>query len=446
VITSAAQSNVASRVEALFDTRQVCAIFNSVLPTKISAVRLERYWPESDGEISFEWSMESRCGDRITVHGRTLRNPSDNAWMGCDLASDDLRSLRLYLPQWRLVLHSPDHDMRLPKLASGLDPYQMTFRLRQLRRECLLHQRREPARIHDSAKRDSRINCRLRAYRAGRRAVIAYGIAGNENPANVVIGKMYRKARVRRLAHLHQSVNNQFGESSRGRIRVPPPLGIDPDLEMVVYPMARGISPDGPRAGDLAHIPIMGEILALLHRTWVANPTHYGVADEMAVLERWHRLLQQARPALARTLNRLLDRLCQLSGSVVAEQRRTIHRDFYGAQILLTRRTATLLDLDTLSRGDPSVDLGNMLAHVALDLLRYSGNLRPLNEIANRLIDKYESLNGPLNRRSLAFYCASAASRVGAVHAARTVTGPYVPKLWAFAEDVLIRPPWRTQP
>ena len=43
-----------------------------------------------------------------------------------------------------------------------------------------------------------------------------------------------------------------------------------------------------------------------------------------------------------------------------------VHRDYFDKQVLIGTSRTTLLDLDTLTTGDPAVDVGNFLAHLTL--------------------------------------------------------------------------------
>ncbi|MCP4245668.1 MAG: phosphotransferase [bacterium] len=246
------------------------------------------------------------------------------------------------------------------------------------------------------------------------------------------------------MLDVRSRLNEQLPEMTGGRVRVPAPLGYVPELQMALFSWSRGAKPGSSpnELGDETGTTV--DVLAALHRTWLPELPEFTVDDERAVVQRWYHLLRSVSEADVSQAAPLFDALLQAGESVDSFQRRTIHRDFYDSQLLCTRRTVTVLDLDTLAVGDPCVDLGNWIAHAWLALLCAGNGGGGLAALPDDVADRYEARLGPVDRRTLAFYCASAAFRLGAVHAFRTSTGRHAPRLWALARAALRGGPRRT--
>jgi aminoglycoside phosphotransferase (APT) family kinase protein len=161
------------------------------------------------------------------------------------------------------------------------------------------------------------------------------------------------------------------------------------------------------------------------------------VADECGIVDHWHAALKRVDPALAAATSSLRDTLLRTAERVEPTPQSVIHRDFYDRQLIVGRRTITLLDLDTLAQGSPAVDLGNLLAHVYLAALEDGRSQHEYKLFATELVSRYERQMGPLDRRALRYFWATALFRVGAVHALRTATRRHAPAMWACARRVL---------
>ena len=88
---------------------------------------------------------------------------------------------------------------------------------------------------------------------------------------------------------------------------------------------------------------------------------------ECDIIRRWQRALESVDFRLAEATRGLLDNLLHSAESLQSDRECTLHRDFYEQQFVYDGQAITLLDLDTLARGDPCVDLGNLL-HAARTL------------------------------------------------------------------------------
>jgi hypothetical protein len=246
-----------------------------------------------------------------------------------------------------------------------------------------------------------------------------------------VFGKTYRNGRGARLIRVHDQLNEHWRSQFGSRAAVPRPLGFLPDLHMAVFEWVGDNCRRAAPAGERAFAAL--DVLSALHRTPMDGLTAFTVADECAIIRRWHAALVLADPPSAERTCWLRDALLQGAEGSVGEPPCTIHRDFYGRQVRIAARTTTLVDLDTLAQGAPSVDVGNLVAHTIFDQLVAGAAVDQWPAIGNPWVERYERLHRRLDRRSLAFHTASALFRVGAVHALRSATRRHASTLWQLA-------------
>ncbi len=143
---------------------------------------------------------------------------------------------------------------------------------------------------------------------------------------------------------------------------VPQVLAFDADLHVIVLSEVPGVPfRDAVLGGDLAACGRVGAALARWHTAWAGvKPPDFRVhtADrELDLLLGWAEAapgqLGEAVRAAASTLG----------GEWVSST--VIHRDLYEEQVLLGERVG-IIDLDDAAIGPPELDLGNLVAHLAL--------------------------------------------------------------------------------
>lgn len=178
------------------------------------------------------------------------------------------------------------------------------------------------------------------------------------------------------------------------------------------------------RVAALAEGPREPRIPAVLHldagRRLVVLSDVEGIPLRVAVLERdegacraagaaiavWHRAWERRRPDLrAHTVEHELAVLAGRGESAVATRLRrpwpcgtVVHRDLYEEQIL-TGPAIGLIDLDDAHLGPPELDVGNLLAHLALLCRRTGVDTRPA---ASEFLSGYALGGGVLDRERLA--------------------------------------------
>jgi aminoglycoside phosphotransferase len=117
-----------------------------------------------------------------------------------------------------------------------------------------------------------------------------------------------------------------------------------------------------------------GRALSELHRTDPLDAPVHSAADELRDL--WQELETVAAvwPAEAAFIRHPVEALARRAGgpsSLVLS-----HGDFTPSQVLLNGQHPGIVDLDTLCRADPALDVGRFLAHIRLQVARLTGDPR----------------------------------------------------------------------
>ncbi|MCH7885859.1 MAG: phosphotransferase [Planctomycetes bacterium] len=394
-------------------------------------IRIERAWPTHGKSFVVEWSFDLGSGPRYALFGTPTADANSNQAGTTNhptVAADGIRGVLVHLPRWGVRIHSPDQDPDLPQLARCLDERAMADRLEPFWNNG--HQR------HDNDGRE--IECRLLSYRSARRATLSLRRLNAIQPEGNLIGKTFRDGRGESLLVLHDQLDRQLASSTKGRVRVPSPVGYLTDLRMALFGWARG-EEGGDGWGWLCDRAVLAaDALAALHGESIEGLDDFSREDECAVILRWHEALGRVDDHLFETTQPLLDALLRGAESMGMEDACTVHRDFYERQLIYDGKTITILDLDTLAHGEPSIDVGNLLAHLFLGALRAGRPVRDYPPAARLVLDRYAAQRGPVDRPTLAFYLASALFRLGAVHVLRTTTSAHAPALWRLADELLV--------
>ena len=389
-----------------------------------SDIRIERGWPQRHGNFAAEWSflLDDR---RHAVFASTQSTEPPQAGASQTrptVTGTGLRSLDIHVANWGVWLHTPDCDTDLPHLARCLDAADVGLAIRPYLRNGSVSQNEMP-------------DAHLLGYRAGKRAAIAYRLAGGER----ILGKTFRDNRGERLIALHIDLAarllNQTGDGPT--LSVAPPVGYLPEFNMALFEWCDHgrNSSDEPIPGETAFRAV--DALAVLHSVAANAFPVFTQADERVVIERWHGALGAIAPPLADLSAALVAALISLTDVESDPSECMVHRDFYEKQFLYRKGEITLLDLDTLAKGSPCIDLGNLLAHLCLAHTAADNARGGYFALAAEVVERYARRRGAIDRSAMIFYWASAAFRVGAVHALRTATRTHTSRLWSLAEALL---------
>lgn len=393
-------------------------------------IRIERAWPTHGKRFVVEWSFDLGPGPRYVLFGTPSTGANSDPGSTTDhptVTADGVRGVLVHVPRWDVRIHSPDQDPDLPHLARCLDERAMAERLAPYWNND--HKR------HDGDGWD--VECRLLSYRSARRATLGLRRLNANQPGGSLIGKTYRDERGEFLLQLHDQLNRQLASSTKGRVRVPRPVGYLTDLRMALFGWARGEESGDGWVSLCDRAVLAADALAALHAESIEGLDDFSCADECAVIRRWHEALGRVDDRLFETTQPLLDALLRGAESMRMDDACTVHRDFYERQLIYDGKTMTILDLDTLARGEPCIDVGNLLAHLFLGALRAERSVREYPPVARLVLRRYVAQRGPVDRRTLAFYLASALFRLGAVHVLRTTTSAHAPSLWRLADELL---------
>jgi len=207
----------------------------------------------------------------------------------------------------------------------------------------------------------ARPGAQLRSHRAGRRAVVAL-------PDRYV--KVVRPAKLPGVLAGARAALALAGES-RGRWRAPDVLAVDDALGLVELAPLPGRTLHallglGPSAAARA-AGAAGGAVGALHAT--AGATLAAVHDPAAE----HRVLADWCGHLAAVDRSLAERAAARAAALEIPEPAAlapVHRDLHDRQVLLDGDAVGLLDFDTVVRGDPSLDVANLLVHVELRVLQ----------------------------------------------------------------------------
>jgi len=423
----------ASALRTLLDPPQVAAILRAHVrldgrPLAPRRVRIERCWPAGHG-LRVCWSFTIRGRAASTLCALPARpadlNPRPSGPPTL-INPPELRGVRVPVPRFGVVIVSPDCDPALPQLATLLNPVAMRARLQRACRPLAAAGRPVGARL----------GCRLLGYKPGRRAAIRYEWFNGRTTLRV-LGKLHHDRRGQRLISLHRRVQQRLDELSGGRVRVPQPIAYLRDLRLALFEWADGGSAADGLGVDGRRLRAALDALAVLHQVELDDLRPFTLEDECAVVRRWFGVLGRVEPPRAAQVEPLVDALLRWSRRIEPGLRRTIHRDFYEKQLVWNGSTTTVLDLDTLARGDACQDLGNLLSHAYLHRLQAGESTPGFARLAEQLLAHYERRLGRVPRETVAFYCASSLIRGGCLHSLRTATRRYALPMWRHAAAIL---------
>lgn len=162
-------------------------------------------------------------------------------------------------------------------------------------------------------------------------------------------------------------------------------------------------------------------------------PTH-SARDEAQVLLDWQARVRgfdvlgaphhAAHDALVSSALELLTEI--RADAINGVSSRLLHRDLHLGQLLSADAWLGVLDLDTAALGDPALDVGNLVAHVDLEVVAGRCSAPVAEAFTAGLLERLA-----LDERAVTAYRISARARLVAVHAFRPEAARVVPALLA---------------
>jgi aminoglycoside phosphotransferase (APT) family kinase protein len=232
-------------------------------------------------------------------------------------------------------------------------------------------------------------------HKPGRRAMVRYDLrhGGPDGGRASLLGKIRFKGLDARTPELHLALR-RAGLDGRAGVGVPAVVGTIPALGMWLQEQVTGaaladfIVPDG--ATD--PFARTGAALARLHAAPVVPQRAWSMTDEARVLDAALERTAAARPDDAGLCAAIAAAGRARLAALPPADAHGIHRDFYFDQVIVAPTRVWLVDLDLFSRGDPSIDLGNFLAHLDELGLRRHGDLAAFARHGAAFLDGYASV------------------------------------------------------
>ncbi len=291
-------------------------------------------------------------------------------------------------------------DPKMPFLAQALNPQavQRQFQFSLPRLTSRKHQ------LHLRA-------IRVVRYKPGRRCLIEYDVELSGHDALAEVITLVGKARARGLDHstyqlVRELWSGGFGTDSIDGICVPEPIGVIPEFQMWLQRKVSGIAatqrltePDG---AALARQIV--EAVHKLHQAGIPSNRRHTMAVELRILHERLPLVAQMKPEWSNRLDRILEACDQLGAAIPEPRPQGVHRDFYADHVIVNGPHLYLLDFDLYCEGDPALDIGNFVAHLAEQSLRTLGNPDALGVAEQALEEKFVALAGEATRAAVRAY------------------------------------------
>ncbi|CAN5700077.1 hypothetical protein BH10CHL1_BH10CHL1_50650 [soil metagenome] len=235
------------------------------------------------------------------------------------------------------------------------------------------------------------INIELLDCKPSKRALIRYELANAETgECYTVLGKLYADST--QLARVHQVMDRLWTDVFAGDIycSVPQPLGVLPELSMLLYLPAEGQFLDEVLTGEQAAyaMELTGRWLATLHNTPLPLTKQFHLSGELTNLAAWADIVGQTYPELAMLAQQALHYLHQQATRLPLATQTPIHKDFHYRHVLV-ERGIKVIDFDELRLGDPNFDLAHFCANLHLLAYRRYGSPHAMRTLEQRFFAAY---------------------------------------------------------
>lgn len=292
------------------------------------------------------------------------------------------------------------YDREMPTLAAALAPEEA--------------QRQFEERLGRLAGTGGRLRVReirVVRYKPGRRCLIEYRLEVERADAPPEEVSLLGKVRARRfgksgLRLLRAFREAGFGPDAEDGICVPEPVGHIPKFRMWLQRKVPGRAATEllaePEGAELARR--IAEAAHKVHGAGVSPERSHSMADELRILRERLPLTLEEHPQWEERIMRLLEACEQLGATVPEPEPAGIHRDFYADQVIVDGDRLHLIDFDLYCAGDPALDVGNFLGHVAEQSLRRLGDPGALADVESALEERFLELSGEERRPAVRAY------------------------------------------
>jgi hypothetical protein len=263
----------------------------------------------------------------------------------------------------------------------------------------------------------------IMAYRLGKRCVLKISAGGN-----AAVVKIVRPSRLSALAARLAAV------AATPEVPVPAVLHVDEKAGALALAWVPGRGIENLRGGDAANAhAAAGRLLRAFHAPVADAAPGWTASRELEQLADWAGRTGDLLPAATTRLAALVTRLQAAVPGEAPPVR--LHRDFYDKQVLVDGVRATLLDLDTMTSGDPALDVGNHLAHVILRSRQEPGRSPAADVLAGEFLGGYGA-DAELQSRAL-WWQAAALARLVVIYTLRPRWRDIIPLILEDAETCL---------
>ena len=242
---------------------------------------------------------------------------------------------------------------------------------------------------------------KLLAYKPGKRGVIRYDLDQIEcQKYSSVYGKLYPEPYLSERAYkIMNTLHNEVFRDAPD-LDVPEPLGVIPNLGMLIFIPAEGKllgdyiakhsldSEEAMQAMDLA-----GKWLGQLHTHQFPLEKEFKVENEVDNIHEWAELVSKKYPAESKAVHHIADYLVQKAAELDFSARVPIHKDFHYEHILIDDGLK-VFDFDEMRLGDPNFDLAHFCANFYLLAYRNQEHTAAFTDLQNTFLDAYSSATG----------------------------------------------------
>ncbi|MEO7839107.1 MAG: phosphotransferase, partial [Anaerolineales bacterium] len=242
---------------------------------------------------------------------------------------------------------------------------------------------------------------KLLAYKPGKRGVIRYDLDQLECQKYFsVYGKLYPEPYLSERAYnvlktLHDEV---FSDSTE--LGVPEPIGVIPNLSMLVFVPAEGkllgdyITKRSLDGDEVVHaMELSGKWLAQLHTHKIPLEKEFKVENEVDNIRDWAELISKKYPEESKAAHHIADYLIQKTAELDFSARVPIHKDFHYEHVLIDSGLK-VFDFDEMRLGDPNFDLAHFCANFYLLAYRNEEHTAAFTDLQNRFLDAYSNETG----------------------------------------------------
>ena len=251
------------------------------------------------------------------------------------------------------------------------------------------------------------IDLRVTRHKAGRRCLIEFDIREADGRTVSVVGKVRVKgANIAAFQLLQELWNRGFNDAAADGIRVPQPLKTIAALRMILLRKEPGLpASELITSGDGMDVARrMAEAAFKLHTAVLAPRKTHTLADELQILTERLGQAAQLRPLWSQRITAVLADCRELARPLPPAQSTGIHRDFYPGQVLVHGNQCCLLDLDLFSEGDPALDIGNFIGHIAEFGLRKHASAEVFCDREQAMVERYLQLSPATSPAAIGIY------------------------------------------